>query len=106
MSLDSSGALLGQQFVGGTQHVFRRDGQQARLGRSAAGVIAAALGAAQHAGARAVRPVAAGIGGTVDAHDRPAESAGQMQRTGVSANAEGDAARERDQLRKRRRDGR
>jgi hypothetical protein len=31
-------------------------------------------------------PVAAGVGGSVDAHHRPAQSAGQVQRAGVSGN--------------------
>ncbi len=91
--------LIAEQFIGGAEHIVRRDRQQAGIGLGAAGVVAAAAWAAQHAGARAVRAVAAGIGGTVDADDRAAESAGQMQRSSVSANAEGNAARERNQLR-------
>src|ERR1700722_5303275 len=96
---DSLSTLLGQQLIGGAKHVVRRDREQTRIRCVSAGMIALAFSAAQHAGARAVRSVAARIGWPVNSNNRPAESARQVQRARVSANAEGHAARERDQLR-------
>ena len=61
-------------------------------------MIAAAFGAAQDFETRAVGTVAAGVGGSVDADDGLAESAGQMQRAGVSGNGQTDTAGEGDEL--------
>src|ERR1700722_137233 len=101
---DSLSTLLGQQLIGGAKHVVRRDREQTRIRCVSARMIALAYSAAQHAGARAVRSVAARIGWPVNSNNRPAEGARQVQRARVSANAEGDAAHERDQLRQSWRD--
>src|ERR1039458_7829308 len=95
----SSRTLLGEQLVGGAEDIVWRNGEQAGIWFGTARIVAAAVGAAKDAGARAVGAVATGIGGTVDADDTATESAGQMKRSCVSSDAEGDAARERDQLR-------
>ena len=68
------------------------------LGRFVAGVVAAAFRAAQHLEAGAEWPVAAGIGGSVDAHHRPAQRAGQVQRARIAGHDQRNPAGERDQL--------
>jgi hypothetical protein len=86
------------QLGGGVQDVFRGNGEQTGLGCVVAGVVAAALRIAQHAVARAIRAIAAGIGGAIDADDGTAERAGQVQGSGVAGDAEGDAAGEGEEL--------
>src|ERR1700722_2803526 len=101
---DSLSTLLGQQLIGGAKHVVRRDREQTRIRRVSAGMIGLAFTAGQTPGAGAGRAVAARIGWPVNSNNRPAEGARQVQRARVSANAEGDSAHERDQLRQRCRD--
>ncbi len=61
-------------------------------------MVAAALGAAQNFELSPERSVAGWIGGTVDAHHRPAKCAGQVERAGVAGNGQGQAASESNQL--------
>jgi hypothetical protein len=87
-----------EEFVGGPQHIFRLDGQQPGFRRSMAGVVAAALGAAQDFEPGPEWTVAAGVGGPIDAHNRPDEGASQVQRAGIPRDHEGNTAAESDQL--------
>src|ERR1017187_3315511 len=103
-----SGVLLSQQFTCSAQYVFRTNGKQSGLRVRKASVIAAAEWAAEDSESGSKRSIAARVGGPVDAYYWPAQGAGQMERTSVAGNAQGDAAREGDELFERscKRDGR
>jgi hypothetical protein len=70
--------LRGEEFVGGSENILRLDGQQAGFGIGMAGVVAAALGAAENFESGAEGTVSAGVGGSIDAHNGADEGAGEV----------------------------
>jgi hypothetical protein len=88
----------GEEVAGGAENIFGLDGQQAGFRLRVAGVVAAALGAAQYLESGTEWTVSAGIGGPIDADDGADQGAGQVERAGVSRDYEGSAAGEGDEL--------